>query len=375
MRRMGLVYPRDAKESLHAVPEPDRTPPERPLDERGAVSSYATGWAWQQSVGKSKLLLLALADLADDRGQTRTPIEVLAEMIDKDKSTVIRQLASLEADGFITRDQAHTAGGMQLVSTTRLLIRGRPTERAARPVAPAMRRRQENADSAAVAKCAPPQENTVFEAVAKCDPPAETPIRPLSQNATPTPEPREEGGSQNATHKEKDLYSLSKTISNNTNNTTSGDERESTHDEDVVVGAGLEDLWKDWTSESKAAPVTQARQQAVWARWVREGHTDLLREAAENILTLGSFAHPQAALQARMKAGIEAKGRSSARPGSAAAAGGEGAPTCQPGERRQAPDGQVWTVESVNHGAVNFEEYEAPPYVPVAVVLTWAVRA
>ena len=48
---------------------------------------------------------------------------------------------------------------------------------------------------------------------------------------------------------------------------------------------------------------------------------------------------------------------------------------CQPGERRQAPDGQVWTVESVNHGAVNFEEYEAPPYVPVAVVLTWAVLA
>lgn len=338
------------------------------------MSSYATGWAWQQSVGKSKLLLLALADLADDRGQTRTPIEVLAEMIDKDKSTVIRQLASLEEDGFITRDQAHTAGGMQLVSMTRLLIRGRPAERPARPLAPAMRRRQENADSAAVAFCDPPRETTVFEAVAKCDPPAETPIRPLSQNATPTPEPREEGGSQNATHKEKDLYSLSKTISNINTNTRGGEGR-STHDEDVVVGAGLEDLWKDWANASNANPVTLARQQAAWAKWVREGHADLLREAAGEILDLGSYAHPQAGLVAKMKTGIAAKGRSSARPGGAAAAGGEGAPTCQPGERRQAPDGQVWTVESVNHGAVNFEEYEAPPYVPVAVVLTWAVLA
>lgn len=48
---------------------------------------------------------------------------------------------------------------------------------------------------------------------------------------------------------------------------------------------------------------------------------------------------------------------------------------CQHGERRRAPDGQVWTVESLMSGAMNFEEYEAPPYVPVAVVLTWAVLA
>jgi hypothetical protein len=50
-------------------------------------------------------------------------------------------------------------------------------------------------------------------------------------------------------------------------------------------------------------------------------------------------------------------------------------PGCRPGERRRAPDGQVWTVESVNHGAVNFEEYDAPPYVPVGVVATWPVEA
>lgn len=334
------------------------------------MSGQATGWAWQQSAGKNKMLLLALAEFANDRGETRIDIEMLAEMTDKHRSTVCRQLADLEAEGFITRDDAHTRTGQQLVSVTRLLIRGPVAERPAY-AAPAMRRRQEKPVFEAVAKCDPPQENVVFGAVAKCDPPAETPCLGPSHFATPTLEPREEGGSQNATHKGKDIYSLSKTISNNINTISEGLST-GTHDEDVVVGAGLENLWKDWTSESKAAPVTQARQQAVWARWVREGHTDLLREAAENILTLGSFAHPQAALQARMKAGIEAKGRSSA---GGAAGGGQAGPTCAPGERRQAPDGQVWTVESVMNGAVNFEEYEAPPYVPVAVVLTWAVRA
>ncbi|KQR33151.1 hypothetical protein ASF71_16810 [Deinococcus sp. Leaf326] len=325
------------------------------------MSSYATGWAWQQSVGKGKLLLLALADLADDRGQTRTPIEVLAEMIDKDKSTVIRQLANLEEDGFISRDHAHTAGGMQLVSMTRLLIRGRPAERPTKHAAPAMRRRQENADSAAVAKCDPPQENTVFEAVAKCDPPAETPCFGPSHFATPTPEPREEGGSQNATHKEKDIYSLSKTIRNNINTISAG-LSEGTHDEDVVVGADLGNLWNDWTSEAKAAPVTQARQQAVWARWVREGHADLLREAAENILTLGSFAHPQAALQARMKTGIEAKAKSSARPGGAAA-GGEGGPAFAE-DQRVRYGGQEMIILSVSPNGTLVTDSDATPLIP-----------
>ena len=356
------------------MPEPDPHPPERPHDERGAVSSYATGWAWQQSAGKCKLLLLALADLADDRGETRTAVEVLAEMAECHPSTVYRQLDLLVEQGFVERLGAKAANHTQLVSTTRLLIRGRPAERPTRHAAPAMRRRQENAVLDTLAKCDPAQENSAVDTLAKCEAAQETPISIPSQNATRPQTAPEGAASQNATRKEKDIYSLDKTISNNINTNTREGEGQSTHDEDVVVGAGLENLWKDWTSESKAAPVTQARQQAVWARWVREGHTDLLREAAENILTLGSFAHPQAALQARMKAGIEAKGKSSARPGGAAA-GGEGAPACQPGERRQAPDGQVWTVESVNHGAVNFEEYEAPPYVPVAVVLTWAVLA
>ena len=356
------------------MPEPDRTPPERPLDERGAVSSYATGWAWQQSVGKSKLLLLALADLADDRGETRTDVEVLAEMIDKDRSTVFRQLDHLADLGFIIREGAKAANHTQLVSVTRLLIPGRVTERQGRPIAPAMRRRQENTVLDTVAKCDPAPGNAVLDTVAKCDPAQQTPISIPSQNATRPQVAPERAESQNATRKEKDLYSLSKTISNNINTITREGEGQSTHDEDVVVGAGLENLWNDWAKASNANPVTLARQQAAWAFWVREGHADLLREAAGQVLDLGSYAHPQAGLKAKMKTGIEAKARSSARPGGAAA-GGEGTPTCQPGERRQAPDGQVWTVESVNHGAVNFEEYEAPPYVPVAVVLTWAVRA
>lgn len=332
------------------------------------MSGQATGWAWQQSAGKNKMLLLALAEFANDRGETRIDIEMLAEMTDKHRSTVCRQLADLEAEGFITRDDAHTRTGQQLVSVTRLLIRGPVAERPAY-AAPAMRRRQEKPVFEAVAKCDPPQENVVFGAVAKCDPPAETPCLGPSHFATPTLEPGEEGGSQNATHKGKDIYSLSKTISNNINTISEGLST-GTHDEDVVVGAGLENLWKDWANASNANPVTLARQQAAWAGWVREGHADLLRKAAGEVLDLGSYAHPHAGVVKKMRTGITAKAGSSA---AGAAGGGQSGPTCAPGERRQAPDGQVWTVESVMNGAVNFEEYEAPPYVPVAVVLTWAV--
>ena len=50
-------------------------------------------------------------------------------------------------------------------------------------------------------------------------------------------------------------------------------------------------------------------------------------------------------------------------------------PGCQPGERRRAPDGQVWTVEAIEHGRITFAEYDAPAYVPITVVSSWAVEA
>lgn len=328
------------------------------------MSSYATGWAWQQSVGKSKLLLLALADLADDRGETRTDVEVLAEMIDKDRSTVFRQLDHLADLGFIEREGAKAANHTQLVSVTRLLIRGRPAARPAHHAAPAQRRRQENAVLDTVAKCDPALENVVFEAVAKCDPAPEVPNSIPSQNATRPPAAPEEAASQNATRKEKHLYSLSKTISNNNTNTAGEGERESTHDEDVVVGAGLGELWNDWASASNANPVTLARQQAAWAKWVREGHADLLREAAGEVLDLGSYAHPQAGLVAKMKTGITAKAKNSARPGGAAS-GGHELPVFAEDQRVRYGE-QEMTIVSISPNGTLVTDSDATPLIPPA---------
>lgn len=298
------------------------------------MSSAATAWAWQQRVGKNKMLLLALADLADDRGCTRTPIETLAEMIDRDRSTVIRHLEQLEAEGLIERERQQTSGGIQLISRTRLVM------------AQATRSPEtsQNAPSQIATRISPES--------------PETPISTPSQFATRQAETSQEAGSQIATHKGKDLYSLLGVKSLTTNNTSSEPPTPDQVALQVVVGAGLQNLWQDWIRLGKLAVVTQRAQIAFWADWITQGHGELLRSEVKYVIEQGSYSHPFAGLKARMTKGIAALKAGSAAADDLKRAYGE--PQCQSGERRRAPDGQVWTVDYVEYGIVFWAEAHAP---------------
>lgn len=71
------------------------------------MSNKALTWAWSQSLKPApKLVLLALADHADDRGYCWPSLARLAEMTGIDRSTVTRSLAVLEQHRLIARDRS-----------------------------------------------------------------------------------------------------------------------------------------------------------------------------------------------------------------------------------------------------------------------------
>lgn len=305
------------------------------------MSSYATGWAWQQSPGRTKLLLLALADLADDRHVTTTPVDVLAGMIDKDRSTVFRQLAELEAEGFIERVARKATTGHQLISVTRLLIStARPQVTPAEmPISGPSQNatRQEETENPA---CFPPSQNATRQSES-----AKTSKSGPSQNATrPAPVPVKTE-SQNATHiyKNNSLLDISK-INNNNQKAL-----------EVVADAGLQDLAEEWAIFTGANAVTLGRQFQTWATWIEGGHTAALRAAAEFVMQTGGYAHPFGGLRARVESAIKASVQSSA----AAAARTEGSDDVPPGTQVRLPDGRALTVTYVEYGEVYFEEQDA----------------
>ena len=71
------------------------------------MSFAATRWAWSQATGRSssKLVLLALADRADDAGLAYPSVNTLADDTELDRKTVMPALAHLEGLGLIRCDR------------------------------------------------------------------------------------------------------------------------------------------------------------------------------------------------------------------------------------------------------------------------------
>lgn len=144
----------------------------------------------------------------------------------------------------------------------------------------------------------------------------------------------------------------------------------------ALQAAGAWDIWHNWVltiprlAQNHGA---QNAQVAQFAEWVKAGLMDRLRRDAAEIAAAGSFLHPFSALKKRMeRAWAKKQECHTTVPKSI-----QGEPQCQSGERRRAPDGQIWTVERVDvkYGIVVFEEAEAPHQIPDPVAASWEVIA
>ena len=293
------------------------------------MSAYATGWALRQRAGKAKLLLVALADLCDEKGETFTDMDTLAEVIEADRVTVYRQLLSLENGGFIERTNRKVKG-VQLISKTRLLMAAQ-----AYPVAELQNETRKT-------------ENTVQDAI-----PSEL------QNATRLPEIPVKTELQNATHKDKFFNSISLNNLNNNNTSYNADMRD-------VTSAGLLDLWSGWVRLQGLKKPTQEAQIAVWAAWIRDGNAEALRAEAAEVISLGSYAHPFAGLKSRMGKALSLKNTSFSLVPAAPR------PVFRPGQRVRYPDGSEAEVLAVLSAGIA-TDHPTLPDVPLSQLATLEV--
>jgi len=88
------------------------------------MSVRAMTWALEQRVGeaKRKLILIALADFADEHGCCYPAQATLAEMAECSVDTVQRGLKKLEAMGLISRERRHSKTGNRSTDHYRLSI-------------------------------------------------------------------------------------------------------------------------------------------------------------------------------------------------------------------------------------------------------------
>jgi DNA-binding MarR family transcriptional regulator len=114
------------------------------------VSVEASAWAWEQKRcgkgklrGNAKLVLLALADHADERGVCWPGRRGIAEKVGISASTVTRLLAQLEAGGLVGRHPRFEDEGRQ--TSSRYVLPVTPAQKRARGV----RDRAEAASAAA----------------------------------------------------------------------------------------------------------------------------------------------------------------------------------------------------------------------------------
>ena len=137
----------------------------------------------------------------------------------------------------------------------------------------------------------------------------------------------------------------------------------------AIDAAGLTPTWVQWIKLNRLQQVTQEAQIQVWCRWIEAGLGDALRTEASDIVESGSFSHPWGGLRARMRKA------EAAQVAQQQVSTVFGVPQVQPGERRRAPGGEVWTVEIVEYGIVYFEEVGAPTDQPDATVGRWPLEA
>ena len=91
------------------------------------MSAEATNWVWKHSeaAGSDRLVLLALADFADESGHCFGSWTTLEHKTKLSRSTIARSLARLEKDGILTKVQsARIVDGRNLATVWKLPIGG-----------------------------------------------------------------------------------------------------------------------------------------------------------------------------------------------------------------------------------------------------------
>lgn len=99
------------------------------------MSVWATAWAWEVEVGSggAKLVLLALADFADERGECWPAQETLGRMTEQDPRTVRRHLLRLSKKDIVARSQRCNERGERISDFYRLLAPANRLRPEARP--------------------------------------------------------------------------------------------------------------------------------------------------------------------------------------------------------------------------------------------------
>jgi len=91
------------------------------------MAHKATTWAWETKLpGTRKLVLLALADMADEHNSCYPGQERLAEMTSMAVITVRRALSELERDGLIVRARRARQDGTRTSDRYRLVVGAQP---------------------------------------------------------------------------------------------------------------------------------------------------------------------------------------------------------------------------------------------------------
>ena len=102
------------------------------------MSVAASHWAWRMGVGSpgAKLVLMVLADYADESGECFPFVSTIAERAEQSVATVHRRLRELEAAGLIERVEQYTRQGARTRNLFRLLMNAKAAETAVKEDAP-----------------------------------------------------------------------------------------------------------------------------------------------------------------------------------------------------------------------------------------------
>ena len=81
-------------------------------------------WAWERKCGSpsGKLILMSLADFANQDGECFPSVALLAKLTEQSASTVRRRLQELESEGLIERREQYRDNGSRTVDLIRLLM-------------------------------------------------------------------------------------------------------------------------------------------------------------------------------------------------------------------------------------------------------------
>lgn len=88
------------------------------------MSVVAMAWAWERQCGSpsAKLILMSLADFANQDGECFPSVALLAKLTEQSASTVRRRLQELENDRLIERREQYRENGSRTVDLIRLLM-------------------------------------------------------------------------------------------------------------------------------------------------------------------------------------------------------------------------------------------------------------